>query len=560
MCAKLIPLTHRALDTSNQKVSIYKGQTIDSKQFNQDVQALAINLANLENKQFALYYEQTYLFCINLFALLHTDKQVWIAANNKPATAQQLIKQKCVLLGEWQGKEISLNSPNEKEISLKPLDLNKTQINIFTSGSTGQAKIINKSLQQLQQEIETLEHTWRPLLEQANIAATVSHQHIYGLLFRLLWPLSAGRCFHSEMFISPESLLNAAENHATYWVASPAQLKRFDEQTPWERIRRLVTIFSSGGTLPKESAIQIETHSGHKVLEIYGSSETGGIGWRQGVNYWTLFNGLEITKDQSGEHYLISPYLSSNSAYCLDDKINLLGNQSFNLLGRKDRIVKVEEKRLSLDELELYLSKSGWVQQVHAILFSGKRDIIAAILVLSDKGLDLLQQGREAFIKQLRQYLNTRFESVVLPRKWLFMKALPFTPQGKINQTLLTDLLSLDSSRFPQIQHCDIEKNTVVLTCRILPKLIFFTGHFPEQPILPGVTQISWAESLAKLFFYIEIPFLRMEVIKFKKIISPYDIIQIKLTWKVDTSKLYFELTSKTDSHSSGRLVYGEQS
>lgn len=560
----LTPLSHCALDSnSHLTVSIFKGELISRRQFNQDVSSLAFHLTKQKNQQFALYFEQAYPFCVNLFALLHTDKQIWITANNKSTTAQKLIEQGCLLLGEWQGKEFSLATNNNIEFKLKPLDINKNQLILFTSGSTGQAKKIIKSLRQFQQEIGTLEHYWGHRLEQAQAVATVSHQHIYGLLFRLLWPLAAGRCFHSEMYISPESLLKAAKNHPAYWVASPAQLKRLDELSPWQEISHLVTIYSSGGTLPMDSASQIESNSGQKVLEIYGSSETGGIAWRQGLDneYWTLFDGLKITQNKVDQSLLSSPYLADNTPYLLDDKINLLESCTFNLLGRKDRIVKVEEKRLSLDELEHHLSESQWIQQAHVVLLTGKRDKIAANLVLTETGSAYIQkQGREQLIKQLRSHLLNSFESVVLPRKWLFIRALPLNPQGKINQSLLTELLLLDSLRFPQILYCDIQDKTVRLTLRILPKLICFTGHFPEHPILPGVTQIYWVESFGKIFFKIEYPFLCMEVIKFKKIICPTDIIHIKLTWKPDSAKLYFELDSKTDSHSSGRMVYGTQS
>ena len=93
---------------------------------------------------------------------------------------------------------------------------------------------------------------------------------------------------------------------------------------------------------------------------------------------------------------------------------------------------------------------------------------------------------------------------------------------------------------------------------RIQAELLYFEGHFPEQPILAGIAQLSWVESYGKLFFDIHQPFIRMEVIKFKKIIQPNDKIQLKLNWNTETNKLYFELNSDSASHASGRLVYGE--
>ena len=89
------------------------------------------------------------------------------------------------------------------------------------------------------------------------------------------------------------------------------------------------------------------------------------------------------------------------------------------------------------------------------------------------------------------------------------------------------------------------------------PELILFDGHFPGQPIVPGVAQLAWIERYGKLFFAIEQPFLMMEVIKFKKIIQPNARLTMNLEWKSASGKLYFELVSATDSHSSGRMVYG---
>jgi len=581
MRAKLIPLSHCVLNSSpSYSMAVYAGERIDNTRFNADVTALASVFLDLKAEQFALYYEQAYPFCVSLFALLHSHKKVWIAANNTALTADKLSEQGCLLLGDWKGRELSVEQ--DKANSLKPglfnfdpLNLDKDSVTLFTSGSGGQAKAVTKSLKQLQTEIETLENYWGQRLGQADVLATVSHQHIYGLLFRVLWPLAGGRCFHSEKYLSPEPLLKHASTLSAYWVASPAQLKRLDELTPWQDISHLRAIFSSGGMLPIESAKQIYKSSNHKVLEIYGSTETGGIAWRQSVDdeLWQSFDGINISVDDEGISRLTSPLIERSSIerlsieqapFILDDKIQLAENGRFALLGRLDRIVKVEEKRLSLDELEQLLNVSDWIQQSYTLLIAEliveKRDKIAAVLVLTETGKAFLQQqGRGELIKTLRKQLMQGFESVVLPRKWLFIQSLPLTVQGKINRDLLVQLLSQDTTRFPQILECDYQDEAVDLQLRIPRGLVYFSGHFPEQPILPGVTQLAWVEHFGKLFFDIALPFLRMEVIKFKKIIRPGDIIQMKLNWKTDNNKLYFELSSVSDSHSSGRMVYGEQ-
>ncbi len=565
MCAELLSLAVAALNGNDDRtVAVHAGRTISGREFCRDVAAFSAVVKFEPQQCYALFEEAAYPFAVALFALLHAGKQVWVPGNNRPATAERLRDNGCVLLGDWAHIDvarISAAAPVGNDCSLQALDLHRPQLTIFTSGSGGEPKAISKTLSQLQNELENLERQWGRLLGSASALATVSHQHIYGLLFRLLWPLAAGRTFHSQLFLSPEPMLKAATGPA-YWVASPAQLKRLDEMTDWNRLAELSAIFSSGGALPKEAAALIEHNVGRQVFEIYGSSETGGIGWRRSPaeDDWTPFPGIELSLDGQQRCRLASPYLAKPGSCLLDDRLELRDAGRFALAGRVDRIVKVEEKRLSLDQMERALQQSEWVEQAHCQLPGGGRQRVAALIVPSESGQRQLQlEGRAAMIRLLRRQLMEVFETVVLPRKWLFMDAMPLNPQGKIDGALLAQLWRLDPVKFPQLQSCRRQPWRVVLELRVRSDLVYFDGHFPGQPILPGVAQLAWAESYGKLFFAIDKPFFLLEVIKFKKIIQPEAQLTMTLEWKSDTGKLYFEVDSAAASHSSGRMVYGER-
>lgn len=563
MRVKLTSLALCAVNSSiNNPVAFYQGRIIDSHSFCRQVADKTQRLKQQPEEFYSLYYEESYPFTVMLFALLHAGKEIWIAANNKQTTAEKLIQQGSILLGDWQGKETLLDENAGNTPILSALDLETVELVIFTSGSSGQAKAIRKSFWQFQREIETLEQQWGSLLGQAHALATVSHQHIYGLLFRVLWPLAAGRCSYSPMYLSPEPLLKASIDKPCYWISSPAQLKRLDELSPWDEVKKLKAIFSSGGSLNLDNARQIYQHSEQSVIEIYGSSETGGIAWRESINEprWTLFNGVSIEKMGGFENQslLKSPYLPPSPRCFLDDKIELDDDGLFTLAGRLDRIVKVEEKRLSLDEMENRICHSNWISEVYCLLWTSSRDWVMAGVVLTNEGKDHLKQyGRAFFIKKLRSQLMLSFETVVIPRKWLIMDSLPLTSQGKINHQIISGLLSLDNKKFPQIQSFHQNEQNVELSFRVQPELVYFDGHFPDQPILAGIAQLAWVEEYGKLLFSIELPFLRMEVIKFKKIIRPKDIITLKLTWNFEAGKLYFDFSSQSEAHSSGRLLYG---
>lgn len=561
MCAEPTPLSRCALPAHPElTVAVHAEQLLDRRRFCADVAAAASLLQRRTQSCYALYHEDAYPFAVALFALWHSNKKVIIPGNNCPATADELAGQGVALIGAWHGRESSLAGPAEAHIELHALSSVDTQLTLFTSGSNGRPKAIVKTLLQLQREVDVLEAQWGRMLAESAAVATVSHQHIYGLLFRLLWPLASGRCFHSQLFLSPEPMLKALAGQSAYWAASPAQLKRLDELTAWDQLAGFSAIFSSGGPLPPDAAAQIERLCGQKVIEVYGSSETGGIAWRRLSHdtRWTPFAGIGLSRGEDGRCFLTSPYLPDAVAYPMDDRIELHDDGRFSLLGRLDRIVKVEEKRLSLDALENALSHSDWVEQAHCLLLSNRRDRVAAAIVLTESGLEALRrQGRAAVIKSLRRQLQRAFESVVLPRKWLFFDTLPMTRQGKINHVLLRQLFALDSAKYPQLLYCRIAINRAELEFRIQPELVYFDGHFPGMPILPGVTQLAWAEHYGKLFFSIEQPFLTMEAVKFKKIILPDALINMTLEWRDETGKLYFDLSSVSESHSSGRMVYG---
>ena len=606
MSDELIPLSHclTAKRPDCSPLAYHAGQFYDAGQFYAAVRHWANKLQSQPVQRYALFTEDAYPFAVLLFALFHTGKEAWIPGNNRPGTALQLQQLGCRLIGDWDTTrkfDYCLELTECSGLSLSPLNPTETKLVIFTSGSTGQPKPVGKQLIQFQLEIETLENHWGKQLDHATALATVSHQHIYGLLFRVLWPLSAGRCFHSDCYINPETLIKGAQDAAAYWVASPAHLKRLDCGSPWDGIANLCAVFSSGGVLQHEAAQQILASSGQPVIEIYGSTESGGIGWRvqakEPLSPWTLFEGMSLTQKDEGWK-LHSPYLQVSQippvppfskggvtpqlflsrpsfpkkgvwlsapfgkgrpgGFLLDDQISLEEDGRFILHGRLDRIVKIEEKRLSLPELEQRLVASPWVAEAFALMLAKQRDVVGAVIVLTEDGLQSLKiQGRKPLIKQLRNTLYQYFDAVVLPRKWLFLERMLLTTEGKIDQPILKRLLELDSRKLPCVLGVEKTSDSVELKLTVPEDLVYFPGHFAGYPILPGVVQIAWTEHFGKLFFAIDEPFLNMEAIKFVKVIQPGAELKLLLNWKASPGKLYFNFSSESGTHSSGRMVYG---
>ena len=131
----------------------------------------------------------------------------------------------------------------------------------------------------------TLEQTFAEQLGPANIMSTVTHQHIYGLLFTVLWPLAARRPVTLPLVDYPEQLqqILAKANCQRYaLISSPAHLQRLDNLPQLAKYSHsLATVFSSGGPLPNSVPEDFAEHELNAPIEVYGSTETGGIGWRR---------------------------------------------------------------------------------------------------------------------------------------------------------------------------------------------------------------------------------------------------------------------------------------
>jgi 3-hydroxymyristoyl/3-hydroxydecanoyl-(acyl carrier protein) dehydratase len=85
----------------------------------------------------------------------------------------------------------------------------------------------------------------------------------------------------------------------------------------------------------------------------------------------------------------------------------------------------------------------------------------------------------------------------------------------------------------------------------------WFEGHFPGQPILPGVVQIGWAVHFAHTLHSLGPEVVNLEQIKFKRPIFPGARLTLRLTPSADRQTLRYEYCDAETSYSSGLLNYG---
>lgn len=404
--------------------------------------------------------------------------------------------------------------------------------------------------------------------------STVTAQHIYGILFRALLPLIEPNLMaDAPRTHFPEALAErmagfAREGKKILLVSSPAHLSRFTDPHLFDASRAAVVgVSSSAGPLSAEAARHARLAFGHWPLEVLGSTETGGIARRMrafeneaderaaqrfgesgqvdllthllsapvATPPWRPMPGVEaavalddanaanaaadrrasdaIAREGVGRIALKARHLADRGWTIGDDAVRLCVDKTgpaFTLLGRADRIAKIEGKRVALAEVESLLLSSGRFEAVKVFavaagdeLFHAPglpatpslRDELAVVAVPKKEAKTQLLLGKNEFLASLRAELLKALSPVLIPKRWRFVDRLPANAQGKTTRAALCALF--DPRRPEWLLTRDETMDglrTIELEMRLMPNLAWFRGHFPELPILPGVAQLLLVE------------------------------------------------------------------
>jgi acyl-coenzyme A synthetase/AMP-(fatty) acid ligase/3-hydroxymyristoyl/3-hydroxydecanoyl-(acyl carrier protein) dehydratase len=538
--------------------TICAAPALDHAQLCEQALSVAAGLQAQGVKRLAVHLEDAAELAVALLGAWRAGASVLLPADLQAQTRQRWSAEVDLWLTDHPD-DAQLEDLYQPALPAAELDLDQCRLSLCTSGSSGEPKRIDKTLRQMANEVEALEQLWGADLGEACIIGSVATQHIYGLLFRVLWPLCAGRPFVRQQLAFPEDLQRASREHAAFaWVASPALLKRMGDNLDWPALSAVCRVFSSGGALPADAAQSLQQRLQQWPTEILGSSETGGIAWRQGQPLWQPFAGVELSQDNDGALLVASPYLPAGHIEHTADAARIGADGRFELLGRLDRIVKLEEKRISLPMLEQALVAHDWVAEARLGVVQENRASLGALLVLSDSGLFALREhGRRSLTEGLRKHLSQHCEALALPRRWRLVRQLPLNSQGKLPQADVEALLIAPRPKAPEVLEQVETDGEWSLQLSVPPDLAYFSGHFPKAPVLPGVVQVEWALNLGRQLLNLTGPFAGMEVLKFQQLVRPGDEIQLHLRFDPERSKLYFAYRNDTATCSSGRILLG---
>lgn len=416
------------------------GTHVSRRQFIEDLNYNIALLRQTPDEAAILYTDNLYWFAVGLFALASCHKTIIVPANDRPATlagsadhAKLIVSdRKRVFAGVHYRPE---RSGAPQSAAWPDVDL-ASPVSFFTSGSSGAPKRVDKQLRHLIAEAEAISGLFAT--RQAHfrsVCGTAPHHHAFGLAFRLIWPLMSGVPFMDE---TPEFLENALAqlDAGVVFVSSPAHLHRLDGFAPLPSAKRPACVLSAGAPLDDGAAQRAQALFGCAVTEIYGSTETGALACRRRDRPgepWRPLPSVRFIQDSPGHAVAIAPHIPDGQAQLADD-VRMRDGTGFDLLGRRDRVVKIEAKRVSLDEVEARLCDLADVEEA-IVVVRGDPARLAACVVPSQAGAGFLaNHGPFRFNRRIRAALATHLEAASLPRHWRFVERLPRGALGKISR------------------------------------------------------------------------------------------------------------------------------
>ena len=471
----------------------------------------------------------------------------------------------CASLGVWRFVAAALSSAVVVGGTFaieKPIRRRRFSVEFRTSGSTACPKTIVKTFESLAKEVAFHRARLADVLAQKpTFLSTVEPQHMYGTLWRVLLPKAAGCAVDPEIILTPEALIEKMKAAGkVFLVTTPSFLERFAAYADlYEVPRNCIEITTSGALLTAEVSAAAARIFGIAPLEIFGSTETGGVASRRQTSPdcdWTLFPPVRAHADADGRLVVSSPF-SFRRTFAMGDGVTFAADgRTFRLHGRLDRLVKVAEQRVLLPEMEEAMRRLPQVRDAALCPLEGPHGTYLGAVVVPDGDLATIRADAPKRSLALRQLLLPIFPKGTVPRKYRFVHELPRNAQGKVQAAALRAILASGMVE-PSVENIAHTEDTWAADLVFDPDAPYFKGHFPNFPLLPGVVQLGIAHHFAESF--IRQPFLLGSVkkMKFTRPIRPGERVRLVLTRRGD-DEIAYVYSCGGDPCSSGSLCRKE--
>lgn len=299
---------------------------------------------------------------------------------------------------------------NIKEL-LKKIDLEDIDFSmlLFTSGTTGKPVGAFKSMENLEEEIKQL----AKLVKRYNpkkIISTVPFVHIYGILTSVLLPYRIDIDLFFKKHFLPHDLLESIEPNSIV-ATTPLYIKSLLRLQEIKDLKDVLFI-SSTAPLDAQSAKKFIKKFNTNLIQIFGSTETGGIAYKkQEDELWRPIYGVKAEVNGDSLLKISSPFVSkllyengfkkTFGVIQSFDYVEFDGDR-FRIVGRNSQIFKVGGKRFSTLYIEEVLESLSAIKKAYVTITYDKDQ-------LKDESLDIyLESDKNIGIKEINKAIKKR--------------------------------------------------------------------------------------------------------------------------------------------------------
>ncbi|HEX5670150.1 MAG TPA: class I adenylate-forming enzyme family protein [Sulfuricurvum sp.] len=309
----------------------------------------------------------------------------------------------------------------------------------FTSGTSGNSIGVVKTRQELMSE--TAIHVgWLKNETFEQCLVTVPFFHIYGFLFGLSVPCALNLPIVTKEHFLPREILDLCSKKPTLCITNPVFIRAMLRIHEDISLPKSLFICSSGPLEPDE-AQRFEAKYSTRLVQLFGSTETGGIALRKGgETLWLPLLDVNVSSDE-GILTVHSPFLSRHIfdkeflplpfPFRTTDCIETVPN-GFKIIGRAAELVKIAGKRLSIVEIERFIETMEGINEALGYVEYHPNTLRGEILTLH-----LVGEEDKINKSTLKKALHDYFGGIHLECKIVMVEKIEKTSMGKKIRTPL---------------------------------------------------------------------------------------------------------------------------